>query len=100
MAIPAALRQELDGIPILDDPGSLRMRSRDFFWFSPILKEMLEHKRAAVFARPWTPYTFGISCRRRELQTKKTANDASISGNTSHAGVEAIPLIGSQPTES
>jgi FAD/FMN-containing dehydrogenase len=52
MAIPAALRQELNGIPILDDPGSLRMRSRDFFWFSPILKEMLEHKRAEIAAVP------------------------------------------------
>src|SRR5262249_7249256 len=52
MAIPASLRQELSDIPILDDPGSLRMRSRDFFWFSPILKETLEDKRAEIVVVP------------------------------------------------
>ena len=48
MAITAAFRHDLCDIPVLEDPGSLRMRSRDFFWFSPILKEMLEDKRADV----------------------------------------------------
>src|SRR4029453_8137825 len=52
MAIPASLRQDLGDVPILDDPGSLRMRSRDFFWFSPILKETLEDKRADLVAVP------------------------------------------------
>jgi len=28
------------------------MRSRDFFWFSPILKEKLEDKRAEIVAVP------------------------------------------------
>jgi hypothetical protein len=48
MAIPASLRQDLGDIPLLEDARSLRMRSRDFFWFSPILKEALEDKRAAT----------------------------------------------------
>ena len=52
MAIPAALRQDLADIPLLEDAGSLRMRSRDFFWFSPILKEMLDDKRAEIVAVP------------------------------------------------
>jgi FAD/FMN-containing dehydrogenase len=52
MALPASLRQELADIPLLDDPGSLRMRSRDFFWFSPILKDLLEDKRAELVAMP------------------------------------------------
>ena len=52
MAVPASLRQDLCDIPILDDPGSLRMRSRDFFWFSPILKETLDDKRADIVAVP------------------------------------------------
>ena len=43
---------ELRDIQLLDDPGSLRMRSRDFFWFSPILKEALEGKRAEIIAVP------------------------------------------------
>jgi FAD/FMN-containing dehydrogenase len=52
MAISAALRADLGDLPILEDPGSLRMRSRDFFWFSPILKEMLDDKRADLIAAP------------------------------------------------
>ena len=52
MAIPAALRRDLAEIPILEDPGSLRMRSRDFFWFSPILRDVLEDKRAELVAVP------------------------------------------------
>src|SRR3954466_14826570 len=52
MAIPASLRQDLCDIPVLEDPGSLRMRSRDFFWFSPILKERLDDKRADIVVVP------------------------------------------------
>jgi FAD/FMN-containing dehydrogenase len=56
MALPAAsrqkFRQDLADIPILEDAGSVRMRSRDFFWFSPILKEALEDKRADMVAVP------------------------------------------------
>jgi FAD/FMN-containing dehydrogenase len=52
MPVPTSLRHELRDIPLLDDPGSLRMRSRDFFWFSPILKEALEDKRAEIVAVP------------------------------------------------
>src|ERR1700716_4358767 len=52
MAISAALREDIGDLPILEDPGSLRMRSRDFFWFSPILKETLDDKRAELIAAP------------------------------------------------
>src|SRR5258708_37823676 len=52
MTLPASLRQDLSDIPVLEDPGSLRMRSRDFFWFSPILKATLEDKRAELIAVP------------------------------------------------
>ena len=50
MSIPEGLRRDLSGIPILEDQGSLRMKSRDFFWFSPILREKLEDKRAGKLA--------------------------------------------------
>jgi FAD/FMN-containing dehydrogenase len=52
MAIPAALREDLHDVPILDDPGSLRLRSRDFFWFSPVLKESLDGKCAEMVVLP------------------------------------------------
>src|SRR3981189_3316315 len=52
MAISASFRQDLCDIPILEDAGSLRMKSRDFFWFSPILKETLDDKRADIVVVP------------------------------------------------
>src|SRR4029450_2659479 len=52
MSFAACLLQDSGDVPILDDPGSLRMRSRDFFWFSPILKETLEDKRADIVVVP------------------------------------------------
>src|SRR2546429_2898310 len=52
MTIPDSFRQDLSDIPLLEDAGSLRMRSRDFFWFSPVLKETLEDKRADLVAVP------------------------------------------------
>jgi FAD/FMN-containing dehydrogenase len=52
MAIPPSLRTDLSGIQILEDQGTLRLRSRDFFWFSPVLKESLEDKRAEIVVVP------------------------------------------------
>src|SRR3979409_2444270 len=52
MPISASLRQDLGDVPLLEAAGSLPLRSRDFFWFSPILKEKLEDKRAEIVAVP------------------------------------------------
>lgn len=46
------LRAELDGISIESDPASLRSKSRDFFWFSPILKPALEGREAQLIVTP------------------------------------------------
>jgi FAD/FMN-containing dehydrogenase len=43
---------EIDGIDVATDPATIRLKSRDFFWFSPILKPQLEHKRAHAVVRP------------------------------------------------
>ena len=48
----AALRADLDGIAIVDDAATVRMKSRDFFWFSPILKPLLDDKRADLVVLP------------------------------------------------
>jgi FAD/FMN-containing dehydrogenase len=47
-----ALRADLAGISVADDAATLRMKSRDFFWFSPILKPLLDDKRADLVALP------------------------------------------------
>ncbi len=51
----AALQQflaELGDIPVATDPGTIKLKSRDFFWFSPILKPQLDDKRAFAIVRP------------------------------------------------
>ncbi|MEJ5021667.1 FAD-binding oxidoreductase [Ochrobactrum vermis] len=39
----AAFRTEIDGIRIYDDPKQVELRSRDYFWYSPILTEDIGH---------------------------------------------------------
>jgi FAD/FMN-containing dehydrogenase len=47
-----ALAAELDGIELATDRALLRQKSRDFYWYSPILKERLDGKSAELLARP------------------------------------------------
>lgn len=42
------------GVPVFDDPALVKRKSRDFFWFSPILNEQLKHKTADLVAQPET----------------------------------------------
>jgi FAD/FMN-containing dehydrogenase len=53
--LPAAiadLKQALAGIPIIDDYATVRLKSRDFFWYSPILKAELRGKSADLVVVP------------------------------------------------
>jgi FAD/FMN-containing dehydrogenase len=52
MADFAALAAALDGIETSTDRALLRLRSRDFHWYSPILKRRLDGKAAELIARP------------------------------------------------
>jgi FAD/FMN-containing dehydrogenase len=47
-----ALKADLSGVALADDAATLKLKSRDFFWFSPILKPLLEDKRADLVAMP------------------------------------------------
>ena len=42
----AALRRDLDGIRVDDNPKIVQQKSRDFYWYSPVLKRQLEHVSA------------------------------------------------------
>ena len=42
----AALRAGLGDIPCSDEGAELEARSRDYYWYSPILKAQLDDKRA------------------------------------------------------
>ena len=55
--IPAAdpaFRAVLDGLELIDHPVQLRLRSRDFYWYSPILKAELDGKAADLIVVPRT----------------------------------------------
>jgi len=48
----AGLKAALAGIRLIDDPAMVRLKSRDFFWYSPILKPLLNDKSADLVAMP------------------------------------------------
>ena len=42
----------IDGIRVIDNPAEVRLKSRDFFWYSPLLKETLGDKSADLVVCP------------------------------------------------
>ncbi|MDB5570406.1 MAG: hypothetical protein JWN93_1589 [Hyphomicrobiales bacterium] len=47
-----ALLADIAGVPVLEDGPSIRRKSRDYFWYSPILNEALAGKVADVIVVP------------------------------------------------
>jgi FAD/FMN-containing dehydrogenase len=43
---------DLGEVPVATDDATIKLKSRDFFWFSPILKRQLDDKRARAVVRP------------------------------------------------
>ena len=48
----AALKSRLEGIRTEDNPALVRQKSRDFYWYSPILKRQLDQVTADVVVSP------------------------------------------------
>lgn len=48
------LKSDLDGIMVEDEPGAVRKKSRDFYWYSPILKRDLDHVTGDIVVSPTT----------------------------------------------
>jgi FAD/FMN-containing dehydrogenase len=48
----AALKRELDGLRIEDNPAIVQQKSRDFYWYSPILKQQLDHVKGDLVVSP------------------------------------------------
>lgn len=52
MADIARLKSELSGLKIEDNPAIVKQKSRDFFWYSPVLKRQLDHVTADLVVTP------------------------------------------------
>ncbi|MGP1395923.1 MAG: FAD-binding oxidoreductase [Inquilinaceae bacterium] len=50
----AGLKTELAGIAMEDDPRLVRLKSRDFFWYSPVLKRQLNKVSGDLLVTPKT----------------------------------------------
>ena len=48
----ARLKAELAGLKIEDNPAIVKQKSRDFFWYSPVLKRQLDHISADLIVSP------------------------------------------------
>jgi FAD/FMN-containing dehydrogenase len=85
-----AFAAELGDIPTITDPALVKQKSRDFFWYSPILKPLLNHKSAdlVVCARNEAAViaTAGLCAKHRVPLTTRGAG-------TGNYG-QAVPLEG------
>ena len=52
MADYQAIKQELDGIAWEDNPALVKQKSRDFYWYSPVLKAQLDNVIADLVVSP------------------------------------------------
>src|SRR5690349_9127994 len=52
MARIDALLRELEGVPVETQPQKVKRRSRDFYWYSPILKRQLDALTAEAVVTP------------------------------------------------
>ena len=52
MADYQAIKQELDGIAFEDNPALVKQKSRDFYWYSPVLKAQLDNVIADLVVSP------------------------------------------------
>lgn len=48
----SALKTELGGLKIEDNPALVQQKSRDFYWYSPVLKRQLDHVTADLIVSP------------------------------------------------
>src|SRR6476619_1806671 len=49
-----ALKRDLDGIKVDDHPAIVQQKSRDFYWYSPVLKRQLDHVTGDLIVTPKT----------------------------------------------
>jgi FAD/FMN-containing dehydrogenase len=86
----ARLVDDLGDVPVVTDPRIVRRRSRDFFWYSPVLNEQLNGKSADLVVSPRNEadvFRVAASCARHRVPITVRA------GGTGNYG-QAVPLRG------
>ena len=83
-------RELLGDIPVVDDPVALKIKSRDFYWFSPILREELGALEADLIVVPRDEADV-LAIARAAVATKTPVTPRG--GGTGNYG-QAIPLAG------
>ncbi|MBN9218285.1 MAG: FAD-binding oxidoreductase [Mesorhizobium sp.] len=48
----SALKRDLDGLKLDDNEAIVQQKSRDFYWYSPVLKEQLDHVTGDLIVTP------------------------------------------------
>jgi FAD/FMN-containing dehydrogenase len=86
----AALVADLGDIPVSSDPTTVKRKSRDYFWYSPILNAQLHGRAAHIVVTPRTEAdvvkVLAACCKRRIPVTPRA-------GSTGNYG-QAVPLEG------
>ncbi|MDI4232537.1 FAD-binding oxidoreductase [Bradyrhizobium sp. Arg237L] len=86
----ARLIDDLGDVPVVTDPKVVRRRSRDFFWYSPVLNEQLNGMSADLVASPRDEadvVRVAAACARHRIPITVRA------GGTGNYG-QAVPLRG------
>jgi FAD/FMN-containing dehydrogenase len=86
----AALRRDIGDVPVIDEERVVRLRSRDFFWYSPILNGQLHGLAADIIAVPRNEQdvvTVARACARHRIPLTPRG------GGTGNYG-QAVPLEG------
>lgn len=86
----AGLLAEIDGVPVIAEAQVVRKRSRDFFWYSPILNAELAGKSADILVSPRDEaevVRVAAACAKRRIPLTVRA------GATGNYG-QAVPLEG------
>ncbi|MCY3879238.1 MAG: FAD-binding oxidoreductase [Rhodobacteraceae bacterium] len=87
---PAAAMQELSHLELDTNPVSVRAKSRDFFWYSPVLKDRLDHLSADFVVSPRSE--------REVIEILSTCHRHNVPVTTRGAGTgnygQAMPLAG------
>jgi len=90
MADIEALKADLAGMKIEDNPAIVKQKSRDFFWYSPVLKRQLEHVTADLVVTP--------SSEAELIEVMKACHRHKVPVTTRGAGTgnygQAMPLTG------